>query len=366
MFTYKLTFCQVPDHFAYLEGNQTAQGLPAYNYGNIAFTLISISNDTLQPNASRGIDPPTNFALNVSVYSWLSDNNLSALLPSWWRAKLKMVTSQTDLTERKKTAFSESMTVDFSLWNIGCSLYLEEVVAEIRGDNTLKSYVPTSSEVRPSRPFLRSTPNTTLERVWPMLLDTIDFMEAGHLNGDYGPGQVIPNQWFQKQLANAFNTAGATTLEKMLALESGLQNITSLAFALLVQQLRRQSDELGTHSKLEYAMISGTQEGVVYAYLHINITQLSVGLLSMALIITSFVVSTGVRSGIVATVNDMQSAGALDVIRLMRDSDLPALIGKDTVHSHGTDLRRQRAEMLSVKYVHLLRHTSPYISQRHP
>lgn len=60
---------QDPYYLQYLAWSQPDYDTPNYghDYGNIAFQLISLSNDTLHSNSTRGLDPPIETTIHIPL-----------------------------------------------------------------------------------------------------------------------------------------------------------------------------------------------------------------------------------------------------------------------------------------------------------
>lgn len=211
------------------------------------------------------------------------------------------------------------------VWNIGCSLYIEEISAEVRGDNMLQSHTTNDSRLFVYRPFFRPEPSHPLEMAWTTLVDTIS-------GTPWWPGP-LPTRWLENQLQDVFNLTGATN-DKLTLLEARLQNITSMAYALCIDHLRMEDANTGINGKFQYTPIPDIQKPAASACLRINGIPVLVGLVCVAAMAVCVIVAAGVSAttessdyaAIVAT-------GIRSTIAPMRGVDLPAL----TVQGNATE-----------------------------
>lgn len=234
------------------------------------------------------------------------------------------------LEEAQKASFLETFTVKFYVWAIGCSLYVDNISARVRGDNALlwHSEPPTITQDIPL--YQRPLPTEPLEMVWASLLQRVE-SEAG--SGD---------AWMWTSLLRSFNSTG-----RISDLEASLGRLTALSYALVAQYLSTttiQKQDGSQYWNAVNATISGHQS-ILFAHLRVNPFPVVLGSLAVLLLMAASVCYTGLRRNPDDNIN--WDGGVIDVITLMHGSSLPAIIAGNP-HSV-EDSRRERSECTDIK-----------------
>ena len=251
--------------------------------------------------------------------------------------------------------FREYVTVSFHFWPIACSIYVETVTAEVRGDNYLLSHTDnTSSAFNTTTPFVRPPPASPLERNWAYLLDQIyksDFL-GGQSDwvSSYGT-----DEWLENRILALLNGTTLTSAQKLGTLEADLQSITSVAYSIVFEQIYNSKSSAAARNS-DIITVLG-QEHVLLGKLQVNGLQVFVGLICVIVLLACLLISSGLR--LVAEKSGdvyMLSGEVLDVMCLMKNSALPELLNNTGATSSDTGARRVQAEKLDVVLVHLFHH----------
>ena len=256
----------------------------------------------------------------------------------------------------------ENLTVSFHFWPIACSIYVETVTAEVRGDNYLLSRTDnTSSAFNTTTPFVRGPPTSPLERNWADLLDQIIDWEATGLADEVRNGTIPDGTgtsgWLGDRLMAPFEGTTLTSAQKLDALEADLQSITSIAYSLIFEEIYNSKNPTAAPNSNIITVLG--QEDVTLGKLQVNGLQVFVGLVCILVLLACVLISSGLRpvaekSGDVY----MLSAEVVDVMCLMKNSALPELLNNTGPAPSTTSARRAQAELLDVVLVHLLYHHS--------
>ena len=230
----------------------------------------------------------------------------------------------------------------FHYWPIACAMHLEDVTAQVRGDGNLLSRSFNDSQAGNVQPFIRPLPSSPYEKSWGQPFDAIWRDEVVPTYGLSGfGGEYIPQFWLERQVFQLLNGTTSTSSDKILALEATLQDITSVAFPLLVQQLR-------VKRNLTSPDVQGQQQTTL-AKLHVNGLQTVAGLFCVAILFACLLYGTQMRDGLIPRRDRYIIVGdALDLMCLMRGSSLPGLIAKPKNDASTSDMRREKAEKIDV------------------
>ena len=326
----------------------------SYNYGTIAFVLVSTEDDVLSKD-SVGIDDPVIYTMTVPVYSWLTNDTVGRLrVSSIITVVILILLSGNPL----KSAFKENLTLSFHFWPIACSIYVETVTAEVRGDNYLLSHTDnTSSIFNTTTPFARPPPTSPLERNWAALMDDIDESDImyGYYDMQFGSGLYGTDEWLQNRILALLNGTTSTPAQKLGALEADLQSITSIAYSIVFGQIYNSKNSTVARNSNIITVLG--QEHVPLGKLQVNGPQLFVGFVCILVLLACVLISSGLtlvteESGDVY----MLSGEVLDLMCLMKNSALPELLNNTGAAPSNTSTRRAEAEKLDVVLVHLLYH----------
>ena len=268
-----------------------------------------------------------------------------------------IIAALTVLSENPPTtgkAFKENVTVSFHFWPIACSIYVETVTAEVRGDNYLLSHTDnTSSAFNTTTPFVRPPPASPLERNWVFLLDEIYYWDF--VPDDYHwESQFGTDEWLENRILALLNGTTSTS-QKLGALEADLQSITSVAYSIVFGEIYNSKNSTAARNS-DIITVLG-QESVPLGKLQVNGLQVFVGLICVIVLLACVLISSGLR--LVAEKSGdvyMLSGEVLDVMCLMKNSALPELLNNTGAASSDTGARRAQAEKLDVVLVHLFDH----------
>jgi hypothetical protein len=238
--------------------------------------------------------------------------------------------------------------VTFQYWPIVCTMFLENLTAQVRGDNTLLSYSEpfNDSQAAKLRPFARPLPPSSYERAWGPLFDGIWINEHSTWVISYtSHDSSIEPRWLESQLVKFLNGTTSTPMQKIAALEAGLQSITSVAYSLIAQQLRVN----GSLASLNATVDVEGQQQIPLAMLHVNGAQTVLGLLCVAVLFLCVLYATEMRDGLLPREESHVIVGdSLDFMCLMRGSSLPELLVEPAHKSSTSDTRRNKAQEIDV------------------
>lgn len=246
----------------------------------------------------------------------------------------------------------QNTTITYYQWPIGCSLYLEQINATVRGDNQLVASNHNPPPISTVMPFVRSKPVTVLERVFARIVDTVWSMESSPHH--YGiTGQFLPSYWLEQKLMTLLNQKNLSSSSRLDTLETMLQNLTSTAYALLIHSIRTGSEanESGSETKLAYVSVLGRQDDAVFAKLQVHGLPVMIGLVCVLVLAGCTMASTrpdhpfGARDDGV-----LLAAGVMDIMYLMHESGLPGALTPSPSDLTEDDQRRSKAERLDVMY----------------
>ena len=161
--------------------------------------------------------------------------------------------------------------------------------------------------------------------------------------------------WLQNRILGLLNGATSTSAQKLGAFEADLQNITSVAYSIIFEQIYNSKNPTAARNSTIITVLG--QEHVPLGKLHVNGLQVFVGLVCVLVLLGCVLISSGLRpvaekSGDV----HMLSGGVLDVMCLMKNSALPELLNNIGPAPSNTGARRAQAEKLDVVLVHLFDH----------
>lgn len=254
------------------------------------------------------------------------------------------------LDQQMARAFNETATVSFYIYPLACSLYTTPITALVRGDGKLISTTDTSELRNDSNatPFYRPLPTHDTELQWWNLTDGLINLQESDISNENSGGGSIEFTWLELTLLDRIvNGTGIRSLEDSLAY------ISTLAYALLVQSYRAQLDAAGGGPDALKGLASswvptnvtlnGTQPQL-FARIKVEGTQLFITLCSTVVLFLVTLISTyGHASAHIDPV--VRDGGVIDILSLMAESSLPAVIGNGgDDEGDGRDGRRVRAE----------------------
>lgn len=223
---------------------------------------------------------------------------------------------------------------------------LENLTAQVRGDNTLVSYSEPSNDSRPldSWPFVRAPPSSAYERAWSLLFDEIRADEQVPLEFSHSE-DYDARRWLEVQVLRLLNETTSNSTQKISALEAGLQDITSAAYPLVLQQFRANGSLVSPDSTAD---VQGQQQ-IPMAKLHVNGLQTVLGLLCVIILLLCVMHVAEIRDGLMPRDGGCVITGdVLDFMCLMRGSSLPGLLAEPKQGLLIPDPRRDKAEKIDV------------------
>lgn len=250
-------------------------------------------------------------------------------------------TSSPAETQKEATAFRENMTISFYIWPIACNISVDTITAVVRGDNVLSSYLPNSS-----RPLNITLPSLGPSPTLPLVQNWAHFIDLVYYSGHYGDaaqqflGQYAPFHWLEDRLMVHINRTTSTTEERIAAIEAELENITSVVYSLLFEQVYSSKNA----SQLGYSntVLQG-QYLAPLAKLQVHGLQVAVGFAcAVVLLVCTLVATRGEPSGDVY----MLSGNVIDLICLMKNSFLPEMLNVISSPHSQKDKRRLKAEQI--------------------
>lgn len=223
-------------------------------------------------------------------------------------------------------------------------MYLVDLMADVRGDNTLLSGpgLFNHSQAVAVEPFARPLPSSPYERAWGPLFDEIWFDELFQW-ATMNVGAPGPN-WLERQMLRLLDGTTSTSVQKIAALQAGLQSITSFAYPLLIQHLYVS----GSLTRLNATIEVQGQQQVPLAKLHVNGLQTVLGLLCVATLFVCVLYLGGVGGGPPREECYTVVGDVVDFVCLMRGSSLPELFAEPRHDPLTRDTRRDKAEKIDV------------------
>src|ERR1700733_15366041 len=101
-----------------------------------------------------------------------------------------------DDNDKHPSSFPENVSVTIYYWPIACTMYLEDLIAHVGGNNTLLSHSLNNSQDTNLQPFVRALPSSPYERAWGLLFDAIWSSEIlASTNRPQFGGEYLPLQW---------------------------------------------------------------------------------------------------------------------------------------------------------------------------
>jgi hypothetical protein len=231
----------------------------------------------------------------------------------------------------------------------------------VGGNNKLLSSTSSSSSIDRTNLFKREPPTDPLLIGWEPLIESIWYSEVGSADSaDSSGGEQIPAQWLENILYAPLNSSmpsatgpSLTVAERMGAMENILEQLTGLAYGMIIQSFRSQtrdgSTSVGSSWTPTSAIVTG-QLVLLRGKFVVNGLQIMVGticvcVLGFAVLFT--VAQRGdeapdARGGVV------RDGGVIDLISLANRSALPRIIAGANAVTSTKDERRAVAERTMV------------------
>lgn len=246
------------------------------------------------------------------------------------------------LEEQQSKAFQENITFLLYAYPISCSLFLSNTTAQVAGDLSLHSIAPVNlPQSQPSfnktAPFIRPLPSSGLERSFATLVEGVN---------------TLMNSWTQDILYPTIRDENGRY--SFTGMQETFAEIVAFQYALIVQSYKTQLTQNDATNSTSYVPqtvnLAGTQPQL-FARVHVNLTQLVIGLLSTLILLFTMLASVkgheeGWRGDRV-----VRDGGVLDMVCLMNGSSLPNIIaGEASQKAYESEregeklLRRKRAE----------------------
>ncbi|KAF9513091.1 hypothetical protein BS47DRAFT_1393580 [Hydnum rufescens UP504] len=136
--------------------NDTLINLPPIPFDDAfstTFAYISARNDSLKLNPTVNFSQPLEYTLQVQTWSFINNDT--------------------------KNAFHEDVNATFYIWPIACSLFAQNITADVQGDNTLMKKNTSSTTTDDPTPFLQpDIPHDPLEIAWGSMMSNIYLQES--------------------------------------------------------------------------------------------------------------------------------------------------------------------------------------------
>jgi hypothetical protein len=213
------------------------------------------------------------------------------------------------------------VNVTFYIWPIGCTLFVQNITAKVRGDNTLLWKEDTLTPTATRTPFIRPhAPDDPWELTWAPLFSYVSPQSSPYL------------------LFSGLNS----TSNSLSLLEKRLSTMTSLSYALLAQQWRRTVSLEGDSQFNQswspiFANVSGSRS-IVMAGLVVHSLPLAIGIVTCFALVFVFVTTARQTK---PTDNIIRDGRVINMISLLHNSTLPAVVADG--NEDDRDLRRIRA-----------------------
>jgi hypothetical protein len=346
----------VPDSFYVLQASTTSAH--PKDFATAAFAVISSRNDAIGANSTRGILSPIAVPFQAEVRSWVHDPNsckhrlISVVYTHHAHRHLAPAPE-----EEQKHAFLENGTFTLYVWPIGCSLYIDNITAEVGGNNKLLSSTSKPRDIDRTHVFNRERPTDPLLISWEPLIESIWYSEMGTA---ISSGAGIPVQWLENILYAPLNSGvpsttgpSPTVAERMAAMEKILEHLTGLAYGMLVQSFRSQTRDGSTVVGLNWeptsAIITG-QRVVLCGKFVVNGLQTVVGTISICVLAFALLFAITQRCDNAPDSHGgvIRDGGVIDLISLVNRSALPGVIASANVAASTKDERRAVAERTMV------------------
>ncbi|KAF9510702.1 hypothetical protein BS47DRAFT_51765 [Hydnum rufescens UP504] len=271
-----------------------------------AFAYISTRNDSLKLNPSISFAQPVQYVLQTQTWSFVNNDT--------------------------NNAFHEDINMTFYIWPIGCSMFSQNITAEVRGDNVLLSRslppVPTPNPT----PFIHSkTPDDPWEAGWA---EFIYFLCNGTMH-TLSPTQVLTP--FQLQLLSNLNS----TADSLALLGERLATAASLSGAMLLHFCHTPSTvPSDLQWKPVWANVPGSHS-VIQAGLVVQTQFLMAQFILWSILLFVFIVAAGQLK---SSDDVLQDGQVINLMSLLHNSSLPHTVIKDV----NKDLQRNQAMHMHV------------------
>lgn len=260
--------------------------------------------------------------------------------------------------EEQAQAFLEPLNISLFIWPIGCSLYAQNVLAQINGNNEIQQITPaltTPIKTYDPTPFMRKTSIMSgTETHWGLLIWESNRLEIYNTPQTWMPEKNMTNGGFQApEKLTPFQATALEALSQpqpLRALEVHLSSLSALTFGAVVQYwvtTLSQNNEPVTQKWYPMRAIVAGSRTVTQATLHVNGVQLlisCISVLALAVVTISTLARPPYRE------QTYRDAGVLDMISLLHHSSLPRVIRGGDDQSFEAR-RRKRAESTTVMYV---------------
>jgi hypothetical protein len=217
-------------------------------------------------------------------------------------------------------AFLEDVNATFYIWPIGCSLFAQNITADVQGDNTLLWRNITHTPTDNPQPFLwHDIPHDPLETAWGDVIFSIYVSQSPLLSSvSEGPPQFLTP--FELELGSGLNS----TNDSLALLGERLSSMTALSYTLLAQTFHGSPDRVPQFHQgwsPVFATVSGSQS-IVMAGLVVQTLPLILGILTCSILI--FVFAAAARPSISSS--NLQDGQVINMVSLLHNSSLPTVI----------------------------------------
>jgi hypothetical protein len=230
----------------------------------------------------------------------------------------------------------------FYIWPIGCSLFAQNITADVRGDNVLLRKTAHALPQNPT-PFLRDDiPHDPLEFYWGYMIFDIYHAESGLLSllsplSPEGPSQFLTP--LELLLGSGLNS----TNDSLALLSDRLSSMTALFYTDLIQTYCNTPSSgpqvyFGQECSPVFATVSGSQS-IVVAGLIVHLLPLIIGIITCSILIFIFVATAGQST---SSDNVIQDGKVINMVSLLHNSSLPTVIANgnedlqriQAIHTH--------------------------------
>lgn len=186
-------------------------------------------------------------------------------------------------------SFRENGTFTLFAWPIGCSLRVQNITADVLGNNQLVRTVTNVTQTDPTKLFTRPEATDPLERSWEQLIEAIYFSEySSGRSADSSGGEFLALHWLENIFLPILND---TTLpgggehapsvgDRLSLMSETLERLSALAYGLIIQSFRSQAHDGIPQVAADWAPVSryvSGQQVVVRGKFTINGLQVVIG-----------------------------------------------------------------------------------------
>lgn len=242
-------------------------------------------------------------------------------------------------------------------WPIGCSIYVQDITAEVLGNNRLLRTTSSPIPIGTSNIFNRPTSTDVLEIAWEPLIAAVYWAEyeTGSSSSNSSKGEILPADWLQDLILPSLS-GNSSLVDRISAMEDVLERFTALAYGLIIQSFRSQ-----THDGIPEVAASWLpanrdvlgEQSIVRGKFTINGLQLIIGAVCVAVLVLSSLCAMALSTDKTeeARTSLIRDGGVIDLISLMNGSSVPGILADGSLMNTSEEKRREVAERTFVVYV---------------